>query len=1139
MTLPGFSSSRLVLLSFATFLLLSIACSACKKTDLTADASIPGDKTLEAANPLLKLLTAEETGLDFQNTINETFEMNITTHINTSNGGGVAILDANKDGLPDVYLVSSSGENKFYVNEGNMKFRDETSRSGLSSADGFEVAVTTADVNADGWLDIYVCRGGPIVEETRRNKLFINNGDLTFTERSKEYGLDDMSASMGASFFDYDNDGDLDLYLLNYPVDFGYTSKVNVRPTKDGTAVEPILDPIQEYDSDRLYRNDGPPQGNGKGGFTDVSKEAGIWNFAYGLSVSIEDFNQDGWMDVYVSNDFIQPDFLYINNKNGTFTNRLGDYFKHTSQHTMGTDLADFDNDGLFDLLAVDMMSKTQYRKKTLVNTNSQNKYNTLVRYNYFEPVVRNVLQRNNGNGTFSDVACMANIFETDWSWNALLSDMDNDGWKDVLITNGYQREVTDADYINFVFQDIKAKGSISNQFADVHDFLKTIPQYKTRDFIYRNRGDWTFEDMSGNWMTMPATWSNGAATADLDRDGDLDYIVNNIDDPIFCYQNLTNEKTGAGYLQIACEGPSSNTYGIGTKIRLTNNGQQQYGMVSTNRGIFSAAEHLLHFGLGDFKTVEKIEITWPDGKKQVMSQVPGNQLLVVRYTDAKQMEASAPPPTATLFADHTKQGGLNFRHIENDYIDFEFVFMLPWALSDLGPLVDTADINLDGLTDIYIGNSFGKQKGLFIQTKEGHLQRVFQSTFDKDSIYEDHAPLFFDADLDGDKDLFLISGGYESPHPAAWQCRLYINERDNGFKHAPNAIPLLPGVCLRAVAYDIDNDQDLDIVLGGRVSPGKYPAAPASYILRNDRNQFVDATATMAPEWSEVGMVSDLKIANIDADPEPELIAVGEWMPVTVFDINNGKLVKAKGGDAGFENSNGFWNTVEIMDLDGDGDQDIITGNLGQNSPYKPTTAKPIQCFYGDYDQNGSVDPIVTYFEGDNCYPMVQKDVLIKQLPVMKKKFVYSKDYAVATIEDILSDKQRKESTILKSYMVESGWWENNAGKFSFHPFPSQAQASPVQAMILYDFNKDGKIDIFAAGNKYRMEVETGRLDSGIGVMLLNNGNGGFTWSPNIENGLWAQHDARDLALLRGKDNKTRIVIANNNQIAQLYIER
>lgn len=1111
----------------------------CDNTSVTNEGEIPGDPPLVASDPLLELLPSSVSGITFRNTINESFEMNITTHINTSNGGGVAILDINNDGLQDVYFVSSSGKNELYLNEGDMKFKNISEGSGVISDEGFEVAVTAVDINTDGFMDLYVCRAGPVVEEVRRNQLFINNGDLTFTEQAAKYGLDDKSASMGANFFDYDRDGDLDLYLLNYPVDFSFASRINVRPTADGKTVEPILDPIKIYDSDRLYRNDGPPTADGKGGFKDVSQEAGIWNFGYGLSLSIEDFNQDGWMDVYVANDFIQPDLLYINNQDGTFTDQLGKYFKHTTQHTMGTDLSDFDNDGYFDLFAVDMLSQTQYRKKTLLSTNSQNKYTTLIRNNYFEPVVRNVLQRNNGNSTFSDVGCMANVFQTDWSWSGLMADLDNDGWKDLLVTNGYQREVTDVDFINFTFAEIKEKGAIKNQFEDVHDFLGLIPQYKLVDFVYQNKGDLTFEDKSGKWMTNPPTWSNGAAVADLDNDGDIDYLVNNINDEAFVYKNLASEQNQHKYLQVQCKGPEQNPFGIGTSVRIYYDDEQQYALVTPTRGIFSSVDYLIHFGLSNHGQVDKLVVLWPDGKSQTVTNIPANQRIVLNYTDATaSTEPMGRRDYSTQFKEITKSSALNFVHEENDYVDFDVYFMLPWALSDLGPQLATADVNGDGLTDVFIGNSFGKAGGVFLQNENGKFVMMNKEQWQQDSIYEDHGALFFDADMDGDPDLLVISGGYESISPAAWQTRLYINEGGKQFIHAKGAIPFLPNVCSEAVSFDYDNDGDFDLLLGGRVAPGQYPSSPHSYILRNDRNRFVDVTQEVCPDFDKMGMVTDLQIGNLDDDSAMELVVVGEWMPVTIFKFDNGKIVKQDLAKKGLSDSEGFWNRVVIADLDGDGDNDLVTGNLGMNTHYRPTPKYPVQCYVSDYDKNGSLDPIITYFEQGKAYPLVQKDVLIKQIPAMKKKFLYSKDYARASIEEILTPKQIADSYILNSKIVESGWWENQSGKFVFHPLPTQAQVAPVNGILVHDLNHDDIPDLLLVGNKYRMEVETGRLDAGTGTYLKGDGQGGFTWVNNLESGIWAMHDARDIALLNSASRKIRIIVSNNNESAQVFEE-
>lgn len=1122
----------IICLLYTTIFLSLNACN--QKAD---SSNVPGEPTLEAEDPILELLPASHTGIDFTNTIQETFELNISTHVNTSNGGGVAVLDINNDGLQDLYFVSSSGENKLYLNEGNFKFKDITNSAGVASAEGFESAVTIADVNADGFQDIYICRGGPIANEQRRNILFINNQNNTFSNQAKKYNLDDISACMGAAFLDYDNDGDLDVYLVNYPVDFNYASKIRLKPNSDKTASIPHLDPIQEYDSDRLYRNDGTPNGN-SGGFNDVSKEAGIWNFAYGLCVSIEDFNNDGWMDIYVSNDFIQPDLLYINNKNGTFTDRLGEYFKHTAQHSMGTDLSDFNNDGLFDLMCVDMWSRTNYRRKTLPSTNSQNKYSSLVSNNYFEPVTRNVLQKNNGNGTFSDVAIQTDLAQTDWSWSTLMGDIDNDSHKDIFITNGYQREVTDADFINFEFADIKAKGDLKSQYKDIHEFLKLIPQYKVRNFHFRNHGDLTFEEVSGKWLDVPASWSNGAVLADLDNDGDLDYIVNNINDPAFIYRNTIADQKKASYLELQLTYKPINSFAIGAKVEIRNQDQIQYQRLTPNRGIFSSQSNIIHFGLGSNDRVDTVIITWPDNKITTLENVSVNQLLKIDYTKVPVEDSKINLTNITMFK-QIESKTIPFVHKENEFLDFEKTFLLPWSESDLGPLMDTCDFNNDGLTDVFIGNSFDAKGGLYIQSSDGTFKIVSPELWNADAVYEDHGVIFFDADNDKDKDVLVISGGYESVSPQAFQPRLYINDKGLRLnKTGPTIFPQLENVCLRGISLDFDNDGDLDIMLGGRVaSNGQYPNSPKSFLLRNDNTKFTDVTESVAPQWSEVGMVTDIALINLDNDPEDEIICVGEWMPIQVFDITSKGIMKNSTLSASFQNSEGFWNFIAPFDADQDGDIDFVTGNLGLNTQYKASSDKPLKCYSSDVDGNGSLDPIMTGFEGDNEYPYVQKDVIIKQIPALKKKFVHYSTYGNATIDKILTDQQIKKSSISTVKELSSGWWENKGNQqFIFHPFPPIAQTSIAQSCLLDDFNEDGFTDILLVGNKYKMEVETGRLDAGIGCMLLSDGKGKFNWLNNTKTGIWADKDARDVAYLNGKNNLDLIVVSNNNSPLQIF---
>jgi hypothetical protein len=1124
------------------YLFTCIACAyiigmaACKnEPGKVAGPSATVEETLTAANPKLKLLPAEQTGIDFQNKIIETLENNITTNINMYNGGGMCVADINNDNLPDIYFICTNGKNRLYLNEGGLKFKDITDSAGVGSEEGFETAVTAADVNADGFLDLYVCRGGTQKDGSRVNQLFINNGNLTFTEKAAEYGLDDKSACTGANFFDYDNDGDLDCYVLTYPTEGVYTNKIEAK-LGDDKKYHPYLVPKAQFDADRLYRND-----NGK--FKDVSQEAGIWSIGYGLSVSVTDFNHDGWLDIYVGNDFIQPDMLYINNKNGTFTDRIAEYFHHSSQHTMGNDISDFDNDGLVDVYTVDMLSANHQRQKSLMATNSQSKQTAIIQNGYFEPVVRNTLQRNNGNGTFSDVGCIAGVYKTDWSWSGLLFDIDNDGYRDIHVTNGYRREVIDRDFIDFKLPEIQTAYGEGKKFSDLYpnpeDFFKQIPTYKARNFCFQNKGNWQFNDVSGNWMTMEGTWSCGAVWSDLDADGDLDLVVNNLEQPSFVYENTSKGQTNSNYLQAKLQGSAKNPFAVGASVLISyENGRIQYQELNTVHGIFSSVEHLIHFGLGAAQKVDKFTIRWPDGKTQILTDVNANQRLTLKYADASGYVAALVPPQVSnkYFKDVTSTAGLNFKHEENIFNDFENWPLYPWKISDLGPLLAKGDVNGDGLDDVFIGNAFDKSGALFVQTAGGTFKPIASDIWETDKIYEDQGALFFDADGDKDLDLFVVSGGAEATSPQAWQNRLYINLDGKGkFAKVQGAIPANTDVALRVTSFDYDHDGDNDLFIGGRVTPGKWPLTPRSVVLRNDRSTFTDVTAEVAPEFERCGMVTDLNWADIDGDQQPELIVVGEWMPVTIFKLNGGKLQNIT-KQAGLDQSNGLWNRLEVADLDHDGDLDLISGNFGQNTRLQAAADAPLRCFAKDFDNNGTLDPIMAEFENKKLYPLYQKPEMTKQMPILKKKFLYSKEYSQATMDQIWPQKDLDAALNLYAYTLETCWWENQGGKFVKHALPIQAQVSVVQGIIADDFNNDGNPDLLIAGNKYGLDVETNRCDSGNGALFLGDGKGNFTWVNNVESGFWAMQEARDITLLKGSGTKKLVIVANNNSKPQVF---
>ena len=1093
------------------------------------------EPTLKAKSPRLELLSPGQTGVNFQNTIVDDNQHNVILNINQYNGGGVAVADYNNDGLPDIYFVSTNGKNGLYINQGNFKFKDIAETAGVSSEDGFETAATAADVNADGWMDIFVCRAG-MDEQGREARLFINNGkkeadgSVTFTERAREYGLADKSPCSGANFFDADNDGDLDCYVINHPTDLSHANRLVLKYGADGTSLVPDLDPKLPYDSDNFYRND-------DGKFVNASKEAGIQNFGFGLSVSVTDFNADGWPDIYVGNDFVQPDNLFINNKKGGFTDQIDKYLMHTCMSAMGTDISDFDNDGHVDMMTVDMFPTNNYRQKLLKNTNPLSRYLTMVQYGYFKSVARNVLQRNNGNGTFSDIACLSGIYKTDWSWSCLLADLDNDGLKDLHIANGYRREVTNRDYSEFLQPEINK--AMSRKNTDIIPYLNKLAEFKVRNFVYQNKGNWQFEDKTGDWMTIPGSWSSGAAWADFDADGDLDLVVNNLEDPAFIYKNLTREQGGGNYIQAKLEGSPKNPFAVGASVLIEYQGLKQYQELNPNHGIFSSVEHLIHFGVGQISQIDKLSVRWPDGKFQVLTNVLVNQRLQLKWSDATGYIAHLIPPSSdgpTLFSEKSPAAvGANFKHTENPFSDFEMWVLSPWSVSDMGPLMAKGDLNGDGLEDFYVGNAFNVPGAIYLQNANGSFRNSSVAALERDKGFEDQGGLFFDADGDQDLDLFVLSGGVESTLDSVFQLRLYLNDGKGNFTRSMDALPNTRDIGLRSAAFDYDQDGDLDIFIGGRIVQQNWPLAPRSMVLRNDQGKFNDVTDQVAGDFERCGMVTDLSWEDIDGDGKKEMIVVGEWMPVSVFKVQNGKLVNATTA-FGLDKSNGLWNCLTLADIDKDGDLDFITGNLGLNTRFTASQDAPFYCFAKDFDNNGTLDPIVAFSEKGKIYPLMQKDVLVKQMPVLKKKFLYSKDYAKATISDIWPQKDLDAGLTLYCYTFETCWWENQGGKFVQHKLPIPVQASPIQGIICDDFNGDGNLDILMAGNKYGYEVETNPCDSGTGCLLIGDGKGNFSWMDNNISGFWAMREARDLCLLRGTGGKKTVIVSNNNSTLQIY---
>lgn len=1099
---------------------------ACQNDDNTSSSSptISKEETLVAPpNARFKYLESDVTGINFTNRISEDHRINIVSNSYMYNGGGVGILDVNNDGLQDIFFTSSQESNRLYLNKGNFKFQDITQQAKIAGLGGFTTGVTIVDINNDGFSDIYVCRSGLRIADERKNLLFINNGDLTFSEEAAKYGLDDVSASNHANFFDYDLDGDLDCYVINHPITFGEVNKVSVSQ-KDGKYIR-NTEPRDQFESDKLFRN------NGNGTFTDVSLEAGINNRAWSLSATVSDFNKDGYPDIFIGNDYIEPDWLYINNQKGGFEIKTDDYFRHMSNHTMGVDIADYNNDGNVDLVALDMIAEDNQRQKELMTTMVLERYNSLVRFGYGHQIMRNALQLNNGDGSFSEIGTLAGISNTDWSWACLFADFDNDTNKDLYITNGYRRDVTNLDYLNYTVDSINRSGGLA-KFQDFNDYLKKIPSVRLQNYMFKNSDDLQFEKVSTEWGFVQKSYSNGTAYADLDNDGDLDLVVNNITDPAFIYKNRTVEQGGSNYLQIKLIGDSKNKNAVGSKVKIYQGSEIQYQELTPVRGFFSSVEHLLHFGLGNTSKVDKIEVTWHDGKILELVNIEGNQKLLLKHEDAKKGTFSSPSPVKTIFQKIDKNG-INFVHTENEFLDFDRERLLPHQLSKLGPNIAVGDVNGDGLEDFYIGGAVNQPGSLFVQNSNS----TFKQTWQSDAKYEDIGCLFFDADGDSDLDLYVVSGGnIYSVNSDNYQDRLYVNDGKGVFNLKSNALPKMTSSGSCVSAHDFDQDGDLDLFVGGRVTPNQYPTSPQSFILQNDNGTFKDMTAQIAPEFQNIGMVTDIKWADLDGDSQEEMVVVGEWMPISVFKVNGGQLenITAK---YGFSSTNGWWNCLEIADLDGDGDMDIIGGNLGLNTRLKVSELEPLTLFAADFDNNSSLDPILSYYNNGELYPIPQRDAIIKQLPYLKKKFVRFRNYAISPITSVFSPSELEKAQKFEAKIFATTYFENKGnGQFSAKELPIQAQFAPCYDIAIDDFNGDGNLDILTVGNSYMTEVETGRYDASNGALLLGDGKGNFQFLENSIHGFWAKKEARDLEKVTLSNGNKLYILANNDDILETY---
>ncbi|RRQ48980.1 hypothetical protein DZC72_09750 [Maribacter algicola] len=1092
------------------FAILSIIIVSCKDTAVSTAQNEQPIKIIQS----YRAIPADSSGIKFLNKTQESQNFNYLIYPFIYFGGGVSTGDINNDGLPDIYFTGQMGKNKLYLNKGNLSFQDITVSAGVEGLfNHWTTGTTMADVNNDGFLDIYVSVAGP--GDLRKNLLYINNKNNTFTEQAQAYGIADEGHSIQSAFFDYDNDGDLDLYVGNYPPD-GFSQN-------NAFFEQRMKNPSLET-SDKLYRND-------EGKFVDITEQAGVLNYGLTLGISISDFNNDGQMDIYVSNDFNSSDYLYINQGDGTYENELQKYTMHTSNFGMGTDAADINNDGLPDLVQLDMMGSNNEDQKANMSAMNTELFYDLVEKGLHHQYMKNTLQVNTGVYNFIEVGELAGISYTDWSWCPLLFDMQNNGHKDLFVTNGMRRDVNNNDY-NALFRIQKAYGKVKPE--EYVEWVKRMPSTPVPNFAFSNNGDLSFEKKKSDYGLSAEGFSNGASYADLDLDGDLDLVVNHLDMTSQIFENRVQNKIGSNFLRLKLNGKEDNKFGIGAKVIAYYNTEQQMVELQTTRGYESSVDPTIHFGIGSIKVLDSIEIYWPKGGVQTLRDIRANQVLEVEQEIQPRPNVNKSSVPRAMFTSTQPNLDPQFTHRENNFNDFDREVLLPHKMSQQGPALAVADVNNDGLDDFYIGGAKNLSGHLYLQNAQGNFNTHSENIWKTDQGYEDVSATFFDVDNDGDQDLYVASGGNEEAEGNRfYKDRLYLNDGKGNFKKSLEGLPKLYISTGPVRVADFDKDGDLDLFLGGRQTPGKYPLPVNSYLLRNDTEgstvKFTDVSKELAPEFQTLGMVTDAVWADLNNDDLLDLILVGEWMTPKVYLQENDQFTDYT-ENFGLSDYVGWWNTVKLSDLDNDGDLDIIAGNLGLNYKYKASKQEPFKIYAEDFDDNGKLDIVLGYYSEGELYPLRGRQCSSQQIPSIKKKFPDYSSFSKASLTEVYTPAKLNEALTYSASTFANSVFLNESGKFTQKVLPRRAQTSSINDFVVKDFDKDGYLDLLIAGNLYGSEVETPRNDANFGLLLKGIGKGEFNALSASESGINILGEVKKIEEFKGIDDSEAYLVARNN---------